>query len=91
MPMKQSILLKHNDIKLIKRLVQQHQRNNIPGNAEELIMLDRTLFSHQSALYAGTHGVRDDSSGLFALIAGSLGAVCGLRAPFVVKVLPEET
>lgn len=43
-------------------------------------MLDLTLFSLQSALYVGTHGVRDVSSGLFTLIAGSLGAVCGLHA-----------
>lgn len=44
-------------------------------------MLDSTLFSLSSALYVATHGVRDGSPGLFTLIAGSLGAVCGLRAP----------
>lgn len=43
-------------------------------------MLDPALFSHQSALYAATHGVRDGSPGLFTLILGSLRAVCGLRA-----------
>lgn len=52
-------------------------------------MLDPTLFSHQSALYVTTHGVRDGSPGLFTLISGSLGAVCGLHAS--VKALPEET
>lgn len=43
-------------------------------------MLDRTLFFHQSALYAATHDVRDGSPGLFTLRARSPGAVCGLGA-----------
>lgn len=57
---------------------------HIPGiltKGEALIMLDPTLFSHQSVLYVATHGVRDGSPGLFTLISGYLGAVCGLRAP----------
>lgn len=52
-------------------------------------MLDPALFSQQFAPYVTTHGVRDGSLGLFTLISGSLGAVCGLHA--CVKALPEET
>lgn len=66
-------------------------QQNILRKGEAVIMLDSTLFSHPSALYVATHGVRDDSPGLFTLIAGSLGAVCGPHAPRVVKALPEET